>query len=233
MQVNAVILAAGAGRRMRKHTPKLFLLIAGVPLILHTLRRFAASATVQKVILVLAKNQIKKCRSLIRSDCNLRGLQCLYQTGGRRRQDSVRKGLECLDDDCDIVVIHDGARPFVSPRLIDRCVKMAYRTGSVVPGLSVRNTIKVVTEKGIVKETFPRDSYREIQTPQVFRVDIIREACLRAAKKGVEVTDDAMLVEQLGRKVFVLKGEPENFKVTFPIDLLLANSISIKNKDLK
>ena len=170
---------------------------------------------------------------MIRSDSKLRDLHCLFQSGGRRRQDSVRKGLERLDDDCDIVAIHDGARPFVSPRLIDRCVKMAYRSGSVVPGLSVRNTIKVVTEEGIVKETSPRHSFKEIQTPQVFRVDIIREAFLRAAKEGVEATDDAMLVEKLGRKVVVLKGEPENFKVTFPVDLLLANSISIKNKDFK
>ena len=230
MRVNGVILAAGAGKRIGGGTSKAFLPVAGRPLILHTLRCFASSKTVRKVILVLANNQLKRCQDLISSECSLRDLRCLFQPGGKRRQDSVRKGLERLDEDCEVVAIHDGARPFVSPRLIDRCVKVAFRKGSVVSGLPVRDTIKMVTGDGRVRETPPRDSLWEIQTPQVFRVDIIREAYLRADQEGVEATDDAMLVERLGGKVVVLKGQPANFKVTFPEDLLLADAILRKKK---
>jgi 2-C-methyl-D-erythritol 4-phosphate cytidylyltransferase len=225
MRVNAIIVAAGEGRRIGGEIPKPFLPIGGRPMILHTLNRFAESQTVRRVILVTAKKELSRCRELIQSDPTLRRLESVLQTGGLRRQDSVSQGLERLDEDCDVVVIHDGARPFVSPHLIDRCVEVASREGAVVAGIPVRSTIKIVSAKREVQETPPRSSLWEIQTPQAFRGEIIREAYRRAAEEGIEATDDAMLVERLGKKVKVIEGAPTNVKITLPEDLLWAEAL--------
>ena len=230
MRVNGVIVAAGEGKRTGKETPKAFLPLAGRPMILHTLSRFATCATVRKVILVTLNGEVFRCQELIRSDTRLRSLECVVKPGGPRRQDSVGKGLESLDADCEVVVIHDGARPFVSSRLIDQCVEMAFEKGAVVVGVPVRDTIKVVTADSRVQETPPRKSLWEIQTPQVFRVELIREAYLRAAQEGLEVTDDAMLVERLGSSVAVLQGEKTNIKMTFAEDFLFGEALLSKGR---
>lgn len=225
MRVNAVIVAAGEGSRLGGDIPKPFLPIGGQPMILHTLSRFAESRAVRKVILVVSEKEMIKCRQLIESDSKLRSLQYILQTGGRRRQDSVSCGLERLDPDCEIVVIHDGARPFIPPNLIDACVETAFRDGAVVPGIPVRSTIKVVSRQRQVQETPFRDSLWEIQTPQVFKTETILEAYRRATEQNIEATDDAMLVELLGEKVTVVDGRIINIKITVPEDLLLAEAL--------
>ena len=224
MRVNAVIVAAGEGRRMGGQLPKPFLLLAGHPLILHTLGRFASSL-VRKVILVAAEKELPRCRELLASDPRLQSLELTVQAGGMRRQDSVHRGLTRLDPDCEVVVIHDGARPFVSPQLIDRCVETASRDGAVVVGVPARDTIKRVTDDRLVEETPPRDFLWEMQTPQVFRSEMIREAYDRAQREGAEATDDAALVERLGMRVRLLEGERTNIKITLPQDLLLAEAM--------
>jgi len=224
MRVNAVIVAAGEGKRMGGHLPKPFLSLAGRPLILHTLGRFASSRA-RKVILVAAEKEMSRCRDLISSDSELHGIELLLQPGGARRQDSVHLGLGRLDPDCEIVVIHDGARPFVSARLIDLSVEAASREGAAVVGVPARDTVKLVTGDRFVGETPPRDLLWEIQTPQAFRTEIIREAYDRARRESVEATDDAALVERLGTKVKVLEGERTNIKITLPLDLLLAEAL--------
>lgn len=225
MQVNAVIVAAGVGRRMGGDVHKPFVLLAGRPLIVHTLQRFAASQTVRKVIVVAAEEDLSRCQEVVRAEPELHSLECAFQAGGPRRQDSVMEGLGRLDADCEVVVIHDGARPLVSRGLIDRCVTAAFAKGAVVAGLPARNTMKFVSADRRVGETPPRASLWEIQTPQAFRVEIILEAHRRAAGKGEEVTDDATLVERLGKRVTVVDGERTNIKVTFPEDLLLAEAL--------
>ncbi|MFQ5540515.1 MAG: 2-C-methyl-D-erythritol 4-phosphate cytidylyltransferase [Candidatus Binatia bacterium] len=230
MQVNGVIVAAGEGKRTGKETPKAFLPLAGRPMILHTLSRFATCKNLCKVILVTLESEVSRCQELIRSDDRLRSLECVVKPGGPRRQDSVEQGLACLDADCEVVVIHDGARPFVSSPLIDRCVDIAFEKGAVVVGVPVRDTIKVVTEDGRVRETPPRKSLWEIQTPQVFRVELIREAYLQAAQEDLEGTDDAMLVERLGASVAVLQGEKTNIKMTFEEDFLFGEALLSKGR---
>ena len=224
MLVNAVIVAAGEGRRMGRNLPKPFLSLAGRPLILRTLSRFAASQA-RRVILVAAEKEQPKLEQLIRSDRELSGLEWLLQPGGRRRQDSVMQGLKRLDRDCQVVVVHDGARPLVAPALIDRCVEAALKEGAVVVGVPVRDTIKAVSPSRRIESTPPRDSLWEIQTPQAFRVEILREAYARAEREGIEATDDAMLVERLGKSVSVLEGDRSNIKITTPEDLLLAEAL--------
>jgi 2-C-methyl-D-erythritol 4-phosphate cytidylyltransferase len=224
MRVNAVIVAAGEGRRMGGDIPKPFLALAGRPLILHTLSRFAASR-VHKVILVLARKNLAAREDLIRSDAQFGDLECVLEAGGPTRRQSVARGLKRLDPDCEIVVVHDGARPFVSPRLIDLSVEAADREGAAVVGVPVRDTIKIVSASRRVESTPSRDSLWEIQTPQAFKVEILREAHLKAEREGIEATDDSMLVERLGKSVSVLEGERTNFKITTAEDLLLAEAL--------
>ncbi|OGP48384.1 MAG: 2-C-methyl-D-erythritol 4-phosphate cytidylyltransferase [Deltaproteobacteria bacterium GWD2_55_8] len=224
MRVNAVIVAAGEGERMGGKIPKPFLSLNGRPIILRTLSHFAASQ-IRRVILVASEREVSRCQELVRSDLQLRGLEFVFQAGGLRRQDSVSEGLARLDADCEVVVIHDGVRPFISSRLIDRCVEVALQEGAVVVGVPVRDTIKVVSEDRRIRETPPRETLWEIQTPQAFRTEIIREAFRHAAREGAEATDDAMLVERLGKKVAVLEGQRTNIKITVPEDLVIAEAL--------
>lgn len=209
---------------------KPFLILAGDPLIVHTLGRFAESRSVRRVIVVAAEEDISKCQALVRDTPRLRSLECLFQSGGLTRQDSVRRGLARLDVDCQVVVIHDGARPLVSSGLIDRCVAAAFAQGAAVVGLPARNTIKVVPADRRVRETPDRESLWEIQTPQAFRVEVVLEAHQRAAEEGAAATDDASLVERLGMPVAVLEGERTNIKITFPEDLLFAEALLSRDR---
>jgi 2-C-methyl-D-erythritol 4-phosphate cytidylyltransferase len=222
MHVTAIIVAAGEGRRFGGPVSKTFLPIAGRPLVLRTLDRFFSTRSIEKVILVVADQELRKSQELIESDPNLSHRSWVLQAGGASRQASVRRGLERLEPDCEIVAIHDGARPFVSSSLIDRCIDEAYRVGSVVIGVPVRDTIKVVSEEHWVQATPARKALWEIQTPQVFRKEIILQAHDWGVRHATEMTDDSALVEQIGQRVFLLEGERTNIKITVPEDLLLA-----------
>jgi len=224
MRFNAVIVAAGEGKRMGSDVPKPLIVLAGRPLILHTLERFASSQ-VRRVILVVPDEQRTDFERLVANDRDLKRLECVLEPGGPRRQDSVRCGLNRLDSDCEVAVIHDGARPFVSPVIIDRCVEFALKEGAAVVGVPVKDTIKVVSPSRHVESTPNRDSLWEIHTPQAFRVEIIREAHRRAELDGIEATDDAMLVERIGKNVTLLEDERSNIKITTPEDLLLAEAL--------
>jgi 2-C-methyl-D-erythritol 4-phosphate cytidylyltransferase len=168
---------------------------------------------------------MEKCRRLVRLDAQVCRLNCCFQAGGRRRQDSVAQGLILLEEGCEVVVVHDGARPFVSPGLIDRCVAAARADGAAVAGLRPKDTIKIVTDEGLVRSTPARKSLRQIQTPQAFQTEIIREAYRGAAEEQTDATDDSMLVEKLGHPVRVLEGEETNIKITVPEDLLIAEAL--------
>jgi 2-C-methyl-D-erythritol 4-phosphate cytidylyltransferase len=225
MQVTAIIVGAGEGKRMGAPVPKSFLPIAGRPLVLRVLDRFFSARSTEKVILVVAGTEMQRSQALMQSDLNLSHRPWTLQVGGATRQESVRRGLERLDSDCEIVVIHDAARPLVSASLIDRCVDEACRVGAVVVGVPVRDTIKVVSQEHWVQATPARSSLWEIQTPQVFRKELIVEAHDRAVRQEMDGTDDATLVEQMGKPVLVLQGETTNIKITTPEDILLAEAL--------
>jgi 2-C-methyl-D-erythritol 4-phosphate cytidylyltransferase len=225
MKVAAIVVAAGAGRRIGGDPPKTYLPIAGRPLVLRTLDRLFSSQTIEEVVLVVASDEIERCGALLRADSALRDRSYLLQTGGATRQESSKRGLEKIATDADIVLIHDGARPFVSAELIDRCAKVAADQGAVVVGLPVRDTIKVVTKDRWVESTPDRSSLWEIQTPQAFHKDIIVAAHDWAMRNGVEATDDALVVERMGRRVFVIDGEWTNLKITVPEDVWLAETL--------
>lgn len=223
MRINAVIVAAGEGRRMGGAAPKPLLHLAGRPIILHTLVRFAAASVGKAIVVVPAAERTKFEKCIGAAD--LGGLEWLLTNGGARRQDSVARGLDALDGDCEIVVVHDAVRPLVSPALIDRCVEAAGRDGAAVAGLPASDTIKVVSVDRRIEATPPRDTLWSIQTPQAFRVGLLREAHRRAEIDRFEATDDAMLVERLGEEVVVVEGERSNIKITTPEDLAFAEAL--------
>lgn len=222
MRTTGIVVAAGAGRRIGGEVAKTFLPIAGRPLLLRTLDQLFSTSIVDQVILVIAAGEMERCASLLRSDAESRTRPWLLQTGGATRQHSARRGLEKVGSDTDIVIIHDGARPFASAALIERCVAAALDKGAAVAGLPTRDTIKKVSVDGRVQATLERSSLWEIQTPQGFRRELIVAAHEKAAREGFEATDDAMVVEWMGEPVFVVEGERLNFKITVPEDVRLA-----------
>lgn len=222
MRVNAIVLAAGEGRRLDGAVPKAFAPIAGRPLVLRTLERILSVPVIERVTLVVAAAQLERCEALLKSDPTLRDRPWRLQVGGPTRQQSAKRGLERAGADSDLILIHDAARPFVSAELIVRCIEAAIRHGAAVPGLPAHNTIKVVAQDRWVERTLERASLWEIQTPQVFRRELIVAAHENAANAGLDVSDDALAVERYGKPVFVVEGERLNFKITVAEDLWLA-----------
>ena len=222
--VNAVIVAAGKGERMGALLPKPFLALAGVPLLIHTVRSLLRSSLITKLVIVIAPEREDLLRNILTIHGRFSVPVCLVH-GGPERQDSVRLGLTALDPECDIVVIHDAARPFIAAEIIDRSIAMAAEVGGALVAVPVRDTIKRVDENETVLETVPRHSLWLAQTPQTFRVPLIREAHTRALSAGVVATDDAALLERMGGQVKVVLGDPLNFKITTPDDLRLAEAL--------
>jgi len=225
MHVTAIVVAAGEGQRFGGAVPKPYIEIAGRPMILRTLDRCFEAGGINDLILVVAETELRRCKKLLTADCNLQPRQWRLQKGGATRQDSVKQGLEQLEPDVDLVMIHDGARPLVSAALIDRCIELAREKGAVVAGIPVRDTIKVVSEDRWIQSTPERNSLWEIQTPQVFHKALILEAHARASQSRFQATDDAMLVEGMGKPVYVADGERTNFKITVPEDILVAEAL--------
>ncbi len=224
-RVTAIVLAAGAGRRIGGDLSKTYLPVAGRPLVLRTLDRMFSSTLIEQVILVIGAADLERCTAMLRLDPALQNRPWTLQTGGATRQQSAKRGLEKITPDADLVVIHDGARPFASTELIDRCIAAAAIHGAAVPGLPARDTIKVVSGEHWIENTPDRNSLWEIQTPQVFQRELIVAAHEQAAKEDAEFTDDAMVVERFGKPVFVVQGERTNIKITVPEDLWFAETL--------
>ena len=149
--------------------------------------------------------------------------------GGKRRQESVKNGIDSLPKDVEIVVIHDGVRPFVTKEMIEESIRSAVRFGAVVMAMPVKETIKMAHSDGTVLQTLDRESLWQVPTPQTFQAKVIKEAYYKAAEESFIGTDDASLVERLGLKVHILPGSYTNIKITTPEDWMLAN-LFLKNK---
>lgn len=198
---------------------KIFVEVGDAPILARSVDVFEKCSLVDEIVIVLNQSNIDRGRELARERGRLKVVAvCL---GGERRQDSVQEGLKRLSG-CQWVVIHDGARPFINADLIERGLAEAEESGAAVCAVPVTDTIKVVGMDNHVLETPPRESLWMVQTPQVFRFDIIERAHVQA--EG-EVTDDATLVERLGYKVKVYMGSYDNLKVTTPQDLVLAEML--------
>ena len=224
MKVAAIVAAAGAGLRMGKGVSgagrKQYLELEGIPVLARSLNLFLGHTGMEKVIAVIPAREAETVRELLRPHCNL--AKVLFVVGGAERQDSVRKGLEAVDEDIELVCIHDAARPLASPILLERLLEAASKEGAAVPVIALSDTVKEIDSNGYIVATPPRDKLRLVQTPQVFRRELINRAYSSAAGRGVTATDDAALVEELGETVTAVEGELSNLKITTPRDLALA-----------
>jgi 2-C-methyl-D-erythritol 4-phosphate cytidylyltransferase len=221
-RVTAVIPAAGSGMRMGLEEAKQYLEIDGKPLLVHTLRTFQECHAVDSIIIVVPEKDVDYCLHQMVPRYQLSKVYKVI-SGGERRQDSVRNGIEAVADSCRWVLIHDGVRPFVSTELIEKVIKAARRYRAVITGLPVTETIKRVDSNANVLETIERNDLWLIQTPQIFGREDIHLAHQEALKRGwTEATDDAFLVEKMGISAKIIEGEERNIKITTSHDLQVA-----------
>jgi len=230
MHVNVVIVAAGKGSRLQSELPKPFLSVAGKPILVHTLRRFVPIEAVRRIVVVVAAEREALCQEVLHTHGPWPQPMTVVH-GGAERQDSVRNGLAALEPQCEIVVIHDAARPFISVEAIQRSIDAAAETGSAVVATPVRDTIKRADAQHTIRETVSRHDLWLAQTPQTFRVEVIRAAHRWAQQRNIAGTDDATLVEQMGRPVRIVPGDALNFKITTPDDLALAQAVLQASED--
>jgi 2-C-methyl-D-erythritol 4-phosphate cytidylyltransferase len=222
MKADAVIVSAGEGLRFMEGKKKQFYFLRGKPILAHTLDKFETCSLIRSVRLVVGQEDMDYCLKEIVEKYRFQKVSKIVP-GGKRRQESVRNGIDALPKDADIVAIHDGVRPLVTQTMIEDSIHSAARYGAVVFAMPVKETIKVSNPDGTVLKTLDRESLWQIQTPQTFQVNVIREAHSRATEDGFVGTDDASLVERLGVKVHILPGSYTNIKITTPEDLWFAN----------
>jgi 2-C-methyl-D-erythritol 4-phosphate cytidylyltransferase len=225
MRVAAIVPAAGEGKRMGEGRRKPFLLLGGRPILAVTLANLMRCPQLSEFLVCLREEDMEVGEREILPHLPL-GREIRWVEGGARRQDSVFKALSRVSEETEMVLIHDGVRPFISSRLLSLAIEETKRWGATTFGLPVTDTIKLVRQDGLAVRTLDRGSLWVIQTPQTFRRDIILEAHRRAREEGFEGPDDASLVERLGREVKVLVGHPENIKITDYQDLSLAEKIA-------
>lgn len=222
--ISAIILAGGKGKRMRSAISKQFIDIKGKPIIYYTLKKFSENKKIDNIIVVLPEDEVKYFKENILKKYELRINKIVI--GGKERQDSVYNALKSLkNSSTDIVLIHDGARPFISERIINEGIKFAEIYGAAAPGVMPKDTIKVKNEKNFSVDTPNRANLVSIQTPQVFKFDEILECHEKIIYNGEKVTDDTMVVEKYGYSVYLYDGEYTNIKVTTPEDLILAERL--------
>ena len=220
----AVIVAAGASTRMGSAGDKTLADIAGEPLIARTVDVFEQCDAVATVVVVVSERNLDAVAALRDAKGWLKTLPPLV--GGARRQDSVRAGLDALPSECDWVLVHDGARPFVTPRMIEDGLAAAAATGAAIAVVPAFDTVKRVAGDGRVVETLDRSELAMVQTPQVFSRDVLERA---HAEVTDDVTDDASMVERIGVEVRTFEGARTNIKVTTLDDLVLAQAMHLRD----
>lgn len=219
-----IIVAGGEGRRMKSTLRKQYLSFGGCPILAHTLSAFLRCARIHRIFLVVPEADFAYCRDRVLACCGNPDAVELVP-GGAERQVSVYNGILAAQGAAEIAAIHDGVRPFVRPDLIARCIAGAADYGACMPGIPAVDTLKQVDSDGIIERTLDRSRIWCAQTPQTFRYELIREAHEFARARGIVETDDAALLERMGRPVRMIPGCRFNLKITTPEDLALAPAI--------
>ncbi|GAA0177964.1 2-C-methyl-D-erythritol 4-phosphate cytidylyltransferase [Clostridium sediminicola] len=219
----AVIVAAGKGTRMKADVSKQFLCIKNKPILYYTLKVFEENDLVDDIILVLAECEIKFCRENIIEKYNFKKIKQIV-AGGKTRQESVLNGLYAAHGS-DIVLIHDGARPFIDNEIISDGIKFALLYGGAACGVTPKDTIKSRSENGFSESTLERNKLFCVQTPQCFKYDIILKCHVNALKQKVIGTDDTMIAEYYSENVYLYQGSYDNIKITTPEDLFIAEKL--------
>lgn len=226
MKIQAIVLTAGLGIRMKTGAPKALMTFRGLPLFLHCLRRLEDEPLVHSIVLVAGAEHLARFEGLVRQEglCKARKVV----PGGERRCDSVARGLAALDDDTTHVVVHDGARPYFCQNALSAALEIVRDAPAAILAVPVKPTIKEVDPETLnVRTTLRRECLWEAQTPQVFRREVLQKA--HEQDTSDNPTDDAVLVERLGLPVRVVLGDYRNIKITTPEDLPLAEAL-LKDK---
>ena len=217
--ISAIVLAGGRGKRMNYHKSKQFIEIKGKPVLVYTLEKFIYNKSIDEVILVLPEDGVDYCKKEVLQRYSLKVDRIVI--GGKERQDSVFNALEAMEK-ADIVLIHDGARPFISEKIIEEGIKYANIYGAAAPGVTPKDTIKIKIEDNISVDTPDRNTLVAVQTPQCFKYDEIYQCHRKIKEENAIVTDDTSVVERYGHKVYLYEGDYTNIKITTPEDLILA-----------
>lgn len=218
----ALVVAAGSSARMGGEN-KLLCPLEGVPVLVRTLAALQVTGSVDEIIVAAREEDIVEISQL----CRTYGLTKCAKVirGGESRVHSALLAALEASPDMELLAVHDGARPLVTPELIDRVVTAAARCGAAAPAVAVKDTVKAAGKDGAVEETLDRERLRAVQTPQVFQAGLLKAALQSALEQEAPVTDDASAVERLGKTVFLVEGEEENLKITTPLDLIVAEAI--------
>ena len=226
MRVAAIIAAAGVGQRMGAQTPKAYLPLAGKPILAHTLEVFEKLPEVHEVTVVAHPDDLDLCQDEVISPFSFKKVLRLVP-GGKERQDSVYHALKTLqrEDDLEIILVHDGVRPFITPEMIRAVIQGARRHGAAILGWPAQDTLKRVNSQGEVLNTLDRRDIWQIQTPQGFQAPLLWRAFVDAYSRDFYGTDEASLLEEIHQPVVVIPGSPFNLKITTPEDLRLAEAL--------
>lgn len=227
--VSAIIAAAGMSNRMGSKINKQFIAIDNKPILVHTLEKFEECKYVDEIILVSKEEEVDYCRKEIVRKFGFNKVAKIIR-GGKERQDSVYNGLLALNENTDIVLTHDGARPFVKVDHIIAGIKGVIDYGACVIGVPVKDTMKVINQENIVHHTPKRSLLWAAQTPQCFWAHLIKQGYEYAMNEGIIATDDSSLVEKMGYDIKMIMGSYDNIKITTPEDILIAETLS---KDMK
>ncbi len=219
MTTTAIVVAAGSSSRMGTFDNKIYLNLHGIPVLNWSLKLFCSCPLIDNIILVVVPSEKPRAAELIKNNGFSKVTNIV--AGGASRTASVREALAVLPAGCNLVAIHDGARPLLEKAQLLAVLAAAKKTGAAILAEPVTDTIKQVDEAGHIVATLPRETLWQAQTPQVFRADIIKNAYAQ----NLEATDDAFLVEALGQPIVIVPGEKDNIKLTVPADLLLAELI--------
>ena len=221
MKVGAIIPAAGRGKRIGASVPKQFLEIQGKPLLHHTLTVFASCKLIDYVVLVMPQADVDEMGE---DWLNKYDIVREVVVGGEQRQDSVYNGFNSLEEGTDIIVVHDGVRPFTTPQMITATVEAAQQHGAAITAIPVSDTVKQAAD-GFVKQTVSRDGLWRVQTPQAFQYGLLQQAFKKAKKDSYYGTDEGSLIEYLGERVRIVPGSELNIKITRKEDLVLGESL--------
>lgn len=217
MKVGVVLVCAGKGKRLGK-ADKTTLKLGASPPFVHALKAFKGISNIKQIVLVLRKDHFSFARRKLKTK------KITLVEGGRQRKDSVYNGLCALDKAIDYVLIHDGARPFISKEVVNRILKELKKHPAVICGLRAKDTVKLVDSKNFVRKTLDRNNIFLVQTPQGFKRDLILKAYKKIKRKNL--FDDAQILELIRKKVKIVEGDIFNFKITYPKDYILAKGLA-------
>lgn len=225
-----IIPAAGSGKRLGESIPKPYLEIAGKTILEHTLTRFSSVEDIEEVVVSTSAEFTQQSVEILNKV--FPGKTVHVVPGGAERQDSIRNALGKISENIELIAVHDAVRPFVDTNTITACFNRAAKTGGAIAAVPSKDTIKRTGAGRIIEETPDRDHLWQAQTPQVFDRKLLSDAYRKALEENFKGTDDASLVERIGGRIEIVEGTHENFKITYPVDLKLAELLLNRNRNL-